>query len=217
MRIKLWEKVALDRGIASVKKEFSKSRITFNQNDSATKLKISEAAKSRKFDTNYYHTSWLSFLYLGLPSAVMGDGSGIVCDTLKSGSATREMNKHVAVKEQRKQNTGALIDPKDPKNDNSNKNNVNVIVQIPRNEDQERQRNKLTQQMSLSNRLALSSQIFTLNSKIFELQSKIDDPNSSDAIRIGATTFKKNVEHQLEKLVEAEARMEDEENVNENI
>ncbi len=195
MRIKLWEKIATDRAVAAVRKDFNKKKKEFNKKDPAIIKIIADAAKSRKFNPKYYHSGWLSFLYLGLPSRMMVDG-GDVCESLKSGAATRDMNRHDAVVAQRKANRGAITEAGD-KPDSSNKNNINVIVQIPQNQAQERRRDLLTKQVALSNQLALSNQCFVLSNRIFELQCKIDDPQSSTGIKVGAAVYKADLEKQL--------------------
>ena len=81
---------------------------SFSQKDFAIRTKILESIKSREFDPKYYDPSWLAFLYLGLPSSAVADGSEGCCETLKSGVATTNMHRNDAVMAQRRPSTDVI-------------------------------------------------------------------------------------------------------------
>jgi hypothetical protein len=144
--------------------------LLFNQKDAATKAAISAQIKERTFDVEYYHNWWLTFLYLGLPAPHMVTDAP-VCESLKSGAATRQMIHQEAMAQQGKAVKGNL--KAGGGNGNSN---FHLKVNMPRQKsDSQRQRKVLTDQMKIANKLQLRNQITSYQLNICEMDMKIHD------------------------------------------
>jgi len=184
MRINLWDGVSLKKAIAAVKKLFSNNKQKFNQKDADTKAAIMAKTRLEQFDHEYYHPSWLSFLYLGLPCSHMVTDA-VICESLKSGQATRQMNYHAAVANQqtpKKRKPKAAEAP--------DRNNLQLTVLMPRNKNLERQTKAMSNQLMMSNKTNIRGHISHTQFQIWEMELKIHDDKLPEPVRIGAGIFK---------------------------
>ena len=156
------------------------------------------------FDTEFYHESWLAFLYLGLPSSHCVEG-GTCRDSLKSGTATKIMNYHEAVVAAQKANTGPAVEPgAKTKQSNQTINHV-VTVNMPSNNNAILEAaisalTKSSKSIDESNLLIMQSQISEKKSKIFQIQLLIDDPDAPGWKKLAAQNYLNSIETDLKTL-----------------